>query len=422
MKKVLIISYYFPPANFVGAERTAAWAKYLKEMGYYPIILTRCWNEGQTDPLEKVCKNELVHEKHETHEVYRLPVRRTLRDKISAYPWLATIQKALTLAELILANYFIRSLPYVSIYRKAQELLKADPGIKVVIASGRPFQSFFVGHRLKKEFDIRWIPDYRDEWNSHQNPTNSGLIWNFVKRLEAKSELRWTNNADGFTTVSENWKNSISTFNHKEGTVVMNGYDAENQIPLRRNKGTRLNVLYAGTLYPSQNISVFIDAVLKLPFPEETISVEFIGANIIPEELERLTKAIKESKVFHFTNRVNREKLHYKMAEADILILTSFEKIKGWYPVKLFEYYASGKPILLCPSDHDVMEEFVLKTNSGLVANTVEECEAILNQWIAMKQKGEPILFERNIKEGEKYSRRYQTKILAQHLDNLYKK
>ncbi|MGM0477957.1 MAG: hypothetical protein ACQERC_01955 [Bacteroidota bacterium] len=49
MKKVLIISYFYPPANFVGAQRTAAWAKYLHECGYYPIIISRQWNEGQTD-------------------------------------------------------------------------------------------------------------------------------------------------------------------------------------------------------------------------------------------------------------------------------------------------------------------------------------------------------------------------------------
>ena len=52
MKKLLIISYFYPPANFVGAQRTAAWAKYLHEYGYYPIIITRQWNEGQTDLVD----------------------------------------------------------------------------------------------------------------------------------------------------------------------------------------------------------------------------------------------------------------------------------------------------------------------------------------------------------------------------------
>ena len=65
MKKVLIISYFYPPANFVGGQRTAAWAKYLHEYGYYPIIITRHWNEGQTDLVDKVKNNKLEIEKIE---------------------------------------------------------------------------------------------------------------------------------------------------------------------------------------------------------------------------------------------------------------------------------------------------------------------------------------------------------------------
>ncbi len=419
LKKVIIISYYFPPTNFVGAERTAAWAKYLQQNGYYPIILTRCWNEGQTDPLKKIINNNTVHEKHESYEVYRLPIRRTLRDKVSAYLWLAPIQKALTLMELILVNYFIRSLPYVSIYRKAKELLKTDPEIKVVIASGRPFQSFFIGCKLKEEFDINWIPDYRDEWNSHQNPTNNRGLWKLIQKLELKSELKWTANADGFLTVSDNWRCSIEKLIHKKGSVVMNGYDIGIKPTISQTFEKKLNIIYAGTLYPSQRIDLFITSLLDIPDFEKKVSVSFIGANIIPEELNKLKEVCGGSTAFHFIDRLKREKLSFHVEQADLLILTSFEKVKGWYPVKLFEYYASGKPIFLCPSDQDVMEEFIVKTNSGFVANTQEECMTILLECIEKKERGETIQFERNLKEGAKYSRKHQTKLLADFLDTL---
>ena len=419
MKKVLIISYYFPPANFVGAERTEAWARYLKDSGYFPIILTRCWNEGQTNPLEKVLKNDLVHEQYDSHEVYRLPIRRTLRDRASSFPWLAPIQKALTFLELIQVNYFIRSLPYVAIYRKAQELLKADPEIKVVIASGRPFQSFFMGHRLKKEYNILWIPDYRDEWTTNQNHQPNKLLTKFIHQLEKRSEIKWTSNADFFVSTSDTLVRNISKFIKKEGISVLNGYNKFNEVNPVINDSRLLNLFYSGTLYPYQNIEIIVQAVKNIG---DGIVLSFVGINTLPEEKKRVEKLISGSSAFVLLDRMGKESYSSYTSIMDIQILTSYNENKGWYPVKLFEYYASGKPILLCPSDKDVMEEFVLKTNSGFVANTVEECEAILRECLAKKQNGEIILFERNLVEGEKYSRRYQTKILAEHLDSIYNK
>ena len=64
MKKVVILSYFFPPANFVGAERTAFWAKYLKEFDIYPIIITRCWNDNETDVFSQLKSNNYKREKN----------------------------------------------------------------------------------------------------------------------------------------------------------------------------------------------------------------------------------------------------------------------------------------------------------------------------------------------------------------------
>ncbi|NRA10934.1 MAG: hypothetical protein HRT57_03140, partial [Crocinitomicaceae bacterium] len=111
MKKVLIISYFYPPANFVGGERTAAWAKHLADNDIYPIIITRQWNDNQKDLTDHVLENDLQIEKFDHCEIIRLPFKKSLRDRLSKYPWLKPLQKALTLKELIFSNFFISSLP-----------------------------------------------------------------------------------------------------------------------------------------------------------------------------------------------------------------------------------------------------------------------------------------------------------------------
>ena len=44
MKKVIVLSYFFTPCNLTASQRALGWAKYLKEFGYYPIIITRNWD------------------------------------------------------------------------------------------------------------------------------------------------------------------------------------------------------------------------------------------------------------------------------------------------------------------------------------------------------------------------------------------
>lgn len=414
MIKVIIISYFYPPSSFVGGERTAAWAKHLNESGIYPIVITRAWNDNQKDLIDPIDQNELLIEKTDSYEIRRLPYRRSLRDRLSKYPRLRFFQKALTFKELILSNYFIRSLPYFNFYSEAKNLLKTED-VKAVIASGRPFQSFFIGHRLKKEFDMLWIPDYRDEWTTHKHLDDQGGVHKWITKLERKSELKWTSNADFFLSVSDNWVKIISELIGKEGKVVLNGY---NELITNRIDNTRKDqfvITYAGTLYPSQNINLVLNSCIALIDEGKSIFIRFIGANMMPKETSRILTLLKgyESH-FEFLDRMPKSDLDGYMNQTDLLFLTSFENIKGWYPVKLFEYYASGIPLLLCPSDEDCMERFVKTTNAGFVANSEEDCKKVLLESIHQKDTSGKVLLDRSIAVGNQYSRKSQTKVLAE--------
>jgi glycosyltransferase involved in cell wall biosynthesis len=117
-------------------------------------------------------------------------------------------------------------------------------------------------------------------------------------------------------------------------------------------------------------------------------------------------------------DRIPKNTIIQELQKADVLLLTAFENVNGWYPAKLFEYFASGTPIILCPSDNSVMESFIEKTNCGVSVNSVNECEEVLLNWANAKINGKPIVFERDIEEGKKYSREYQTYKLASYLDS----
>lgn len=421
MQKVLIISYFFPPSNFVGGERTAAWAQHLSESGIYPIIITRNWNANQKDLVDQLDSNEYSVEKTDNYEIHRMPYKRSLRDWLSNYKWLGIFQKALTLKELIFSNFFIKSLPYYNFYLEAQKLIEADSDIKVVIASGRPFQSFSIGHALKNNFpSIKWIPDYRDEWTTHKHVEAYSFLNRWINRLERKSELKWTANADLFISVSDNWVQSIESLTNIKGKTIYNGYNKLTPAAERISNSDGLVITYAGSLYESQNIQLIIDSCVQLINSGNNILFQFIGTNISIQRLKQIKEKINGLKNhFIFFDRMPKAQLEDYIASSDLLMLTGFNNIKGWYPVKLFEYYASSKPILLYPSDNDVMEDFIVKSNSGFVPCSQSECIDILQTFIKNKKEGREIEYNPNHDYASQFSRQEQTKKLAQEILNI---
>ena len=422
MKKVLILSYYYPPSSFVGGQRTEYWANHLSNYGLYPIILTRHWNTNQKDLLEKSDQKELVIVKNENHEIHYLPLRPTLKNKISYKPSLSYLRKALVFLQFIFGRIHINLSSYKDFYSYSRNLITKDSDIKIVIASGRPFEMFQVGYFLKKTYDIKWIPDYRDEWNTHQNNdrNNNNVIRNFFSSIEEKSELKWTKNADYFLSVSKYWTDSIHDFIKIPGNVVMNGYHTYNPLPNRSKKDV-FKIIYAGTIYASQPIELFIEAinqVIKInKYPELQIQVVFIGTEIEIHGHEKLRSLTKGKKQFKFLPRMDKEQLNMQISQADLLLLTCFENVKGWYPVKLFEYYATGKPILLMPSDNDVMEEFIRKVGCGYVCNNTESCVELLYDLIDKKNNGIKSNLPYDHDFAKQYSRKNQTKNLAELLN-----
>jgi glycosyltransferase involved in cell wall biosynthesis len=387
----------------------------MKDFGVYPIIITRQWNENQKDLIDKVENNTYEVEETSSYKIIRLPFKQSVRDKVSQYGFLKPLQKLLTLKEIILSNYSIKALPYSNFYEEVRKELNNDSSIKAVIASGRPFQSFSIGHAIKKEFDVLWIPDYRDEWTTHQNPGNLSIVQRILYRMERKSELKWTENADLFITVSDNWASSIHDLIGIRGETILNGYEELQERTRTEVDSKPLLITYAGTLYPSQNTDIFIESCLEiLGVNKNSIRIQFIGASVIKSEEERIKKKVASfAQNFSFIDRVPKRKLNQLIESTDILYLTGFENVKGWYPVKLFEYYASGIPVLLCPSDNDVMDEFVKNTNSGFIANSIDECKSLLVDLIEKKKKNLQITCDRNLEFGQQFSRRKQAEKLA---------
>lgn len=419
MEKVLIISYFFPPCNFVGGERTDYWANNLYKEDIYPIVITRNWNYNQKDIVGRVSNNKYRSDKNIKREIHYLKHKFQVRDLLTSFN---IIRKIMTLSRQILFYLIPKSIPYYNIYLKAHELLSDNKDIKTVIVSGRPFESFFFGYQLKKEFPhISWIPDYRDQWNTYPDNSSTSIITKVFSRIEKKLEKKWTSNCYLFLTTTPIWAKKIEKFINKKGKVVANGFQG-NIIYKKQNHHTKnLKIIYSGTLYPNQKIEFFLQVVSELNKElGNKIQVEFVGVEMIKNQLHRVEKIRKKHiGEIIISARTEKKNLHLKMLKADLLYLTSFDNVQGWYPVKLFEYSKYPSPIILFPSDNGIMEDYIKTTGTGYVIKSPNKLKEKLIQLIELKNKNQYPSINKNQEEIFKFSRSSQTIELARVLKNI---
>ena len=131
MKKVLIISYFFPPCNLTASQRSMGWARYLKKQGWDPIVITRNWDNHIATPnhIHKDSGVELIHKVTDEYEAYYLPFKGNLRDRLySKYgnTRFYLLRKVLSFIELLGSNFHKAFIPYSNLHAFALDYCK-DP-------------------------------------------------------------------------------------------------------------------------------------------------------------------------------------------------------------------------------------------------------------------------------------------------------
>jgi len=429
MKKILILTYFFPPASFTASSRVFSWAKYLNEFGYYPIFVTRRWDveiKNYRD-MSRSSGKEVEHEVNEKYEVYKLPYKGSLRDRLYAKygdKKHRIFRKILSVMEVLLSNFSIRILPYSNLYYFTDKLLTKDSKIVIMLASGQPFTLFEFCHRLNRKHNIPWIADYRDDWNTSQWMINPLTRLRLYKRIESLTEQKWLSTADHFITVSEYYVEQIGKFVNKPGTCVMNGYDEDDYAGLLDNKpADDFTIIFNGTLYETQPVDVFTSAyktfINNLP-KEERPKLIFLGVGFDKIQTNRIRNLLRGfESYFEITNRIEKRDALIIMSQAHVFLMFAHTGIKGVSSSKVFDYIALRKPILLCPEDHDILDEVIVGSGAGAGCNNEKEVLDFLSKSFNEFKLTGTVSCQQNFGMTNQYTRRHQTGVLASVLDKI---
>lgn len=366
-KKILIITYYWPPAGGPGVQRWLKFAKYLPDFGWKPIIYTP---ENPSYPLldeslmKDVPKNiEMVKTKiWEPYQLAEKLNKSNKKFKAGQFDVGKNQSWKSKLSIWVRGNFFIPDARVFWVKPSTNFLEKylTENKIDVVVTSGPPHSMHLIGLNLKKKLpNLKWIADFRDPWTEisyykHLKLTKSSD----QKHRFLESEV--FKNADITLATSyadaENFRK-----NGANAVCITNGFDESDNTKtlLLSDSQTRFTISYIGVLEQLRNPEnlwkVLNDLVKNNSDFAEKFSLKFVGRvdDKILENLENLS--LKN----HIQNLgyLPHGKAVEEMSKTSLLLITNFpsEASKGIIPGKIFEYLATGKQILsFGPKDADV--------------------------------------------------------------------
>lgn len=379
--KVLIITYYWPPAGGSGVQRWLKFVKYLQEFGVTPVIYT------VDNPDYPIVDATLCHDIPKGIEVIKQPIWEPYqmmnifasKKKVKTSAGFLSTKKSLVskVAAYIRANYFIPDARMFWIQPSITYLEKyiSENKIDAIISTGPPHTTHMIGLGLKKKLGIRWIADFRDPWTEidyfHQLP----LTQKSIKKHE-DLEQQVLNQADEVLVVGNQMKKSYDVFS-KNVHVITNGFDGALSTETVLDK--IFTITHVGMLNADRNPIILWKSLLLLK-DKIDFKVQLIGK--VAQEVKESIKKHQLSENVIFIDYLPHDEVKNYQQKSQVLLLAvnNVPSAKGIITGKIFEYLQAQRPILaIAPTDGDLAA--ILETSkAGFVVdfNDVNKLTEIL--------------------------------------------
>ncbi len=361
MKKVLIITYYWPPSGSSAVQRVVKFAKYLPEFGYQPIVLTVKQGEyNATDEsfLDEIPKSvEVIRTcALEPHAVYKLLTDGKIKGEV---PLDAMAEKTANwkkkLSFWIRLNLFIPDsrigwIPFA--VQKGKKLIKKKK-IDLIFSTAPPPTVHLIARNLAAWSGIKWVADFRDPWtNIHYLQTSERT--KFAKKIDVKMEKNVLNSADAVVAVSMldiNMDYKTKVTNKNKFHYIPNGFDENDYIDFSKDtdviENGKFKIAHIGTIGEERIPMAFYKAISIL-HKKEVITRENFEINLIGKVEKSNFVACQKAKIDQYVKLIpyvsHREIFKYYQ-QMNALLLLTYKTPKN-IPGKTFEYIRTGKPII----------------------------------------------------------------------------
>ena len=432
-KKILIISYYWPPAGGPGVQRWLKFVKYLPDFGWEPTVFIP---ENPSYPivdetLQKDVPKNLKMIKTKIWEPYQLAEKfgkDNKKFKAGQFDVGENQSWKAKLSIFVRGNFFIPDArvfwvkPSVEFLEKYLKVNHYD----VLVTTGPPHSLHLIGLNLKKKLpNLKWIADFRDPWTEISYYKHLKLT-KIADKKHRKLESEVFKNAD--VTLATSYTDA-ENFRKKGANAfcITNGFDVDasttlsmteensKTLPLS-NSTTKFTLSYIGVLEQLRNPEILWETLNDLVQENADFKNDF-ELNFVGRLDDKILQKIESSAL-----KNNLTNLGYQthdialkqMQDSTVLLMSNFpqESSKGIIPGKIFEYLATGKTILsFGPKDADV-EKILNETKAGKHFG-YDEKENLKKFILESYQNWKSGMLNQNAENIEQFSRKNLTQKLV---------
>lgn len=385
MKRVLIISYYWPPTGGSGVQRWVKFAKYLPSEGWQPVIYTPENPEqlavdeslaAEVPEAAEVVKTRII----EPYELYKKLLRRSGHSKeaVEVNPVNAQNKSLLQKAAMWVRGNLFRPDPRCLWIGPSVRFLKkylSEHPVDLIVSTGPPQSMHMIGLRLSRETGLPWIADFRDPWTKifyfkHLSMTPA------TERWHKKMEKMVLDEASAVVAVSPLVQQEFQAMTDTPVELITNGFDecdfsSEPCTQAYGGASQEFTITHTGLFAADGNPTVLWDVLAEKCHADEAFR-KLLRIKLIGKTDDQILKALKdrglESSLINMGYQTHSVAVdQQRQASVLILPLRKEPEYRAVLPGKLFEYLASQRPILGIGQPDGAMAMIVNETGTGTV-------------------------------------------------------
>jgi glycosyltransferase involved in cell wall biosynthesis len=439
VKKVLILTYYWPPSGGAGVQRWLKFVKYLREFGWEPIVYTA--ENGEYPVLDESLFKDipqgitiLKQPIWEPYQLYKKVIGQKKDERVVSgfLKEKGKISWGHKLSLWLRGNVFIPDARRFWIRPSTNYLsrwLKENP-VDVIVSTGPPHSMHLIGMNLHKETGIPWLADFRDPWVNIDFAGDLKMS-SWAKNRNISLEKKVLESANLIVVVSELMAEEFRSKTNKPVEIITNGFDPDDFIvdeSLIRKDG-KFSIVHTGSLNDRRNHPALWKSIAKLREDNAEFKalceIRLIGKNDVSVRESIQNEGLNDCTVW--IDYLPHEQIMVEQKSASVLLLSinnygaaedQFFSSKATLTGKLFEYLAAERPILMIGPDDGQAAEVVRKSSAGFVSDFTDSANmmSILKTVFENRDK---VQIKQDGGSLEQYSRKKLTENLSKQLNLL---
>lgn len=358
-KKVLIITYYWPPSGGSGVQRWVKFVKYLRNFGWEPILYT------PSNPELFDIDESLINDLPPDLEVLKTPIwepyllyKKFVGLKQNTQLKTGMIHKSANqsitekFSIWVRGNFFIPDARKFWIKSSVKFLTYylTNNSVHAIVSNGPPHSLHLIALKLKNKLNIAWLADFRDPWTDIDFYDHLQLT-SWADKKHHRLEKKVLSNADKITVATPGMKRDfLVDYPQLNLDVITNGFDKDDFKNVKKVQEEKFVLAHIGVLIPSRNHPFFWDVIKELVEEYSEFSKHFCFRSIGNID-QSIIAEIQKRELLPFIEIINyipHKEVITELKKAWVLILKirNSQNQLSTLPGKLLEYFASRRPII----------------------------------------------------------------------------